>query len=359
MTKAIVPTIAVAVVAVGAATAGWLAAPRPSSDAPAAVPIATAAVVRTTLATTTQLSGTLGYSGAYTLAAQSGGTITALPPPGENIGRGQRIYEIDGSAVYLFYGTRPAWRPFRIGMTAGPDVRELEQNLTALGFGDGLAVNDTFTWATEQAIWDWQHGTDQPATGTIPLGKVAFAPTAARITTDTAALGALVQPGQPVLAASSPEPIVTMPVPATQSYLVHRGDRVVVTVPSGATTTGHVVSISSVAASAADSNNQPNGPNGPQQATVPAYITLDNHAEAAHLDQAPVTVTVTDRVARNVLAVPITALVALAGGGYAVWVDAAHTRQLVPVAPGLFGQTLVEVTAPGLRVADRVEVPAQ
>jgi peptidoglycan hydrolase-like protein with peptidoglycan-binding domain len=358
MTRAIVGAVTVAVVAAGAATAWWLAAPRRSSDAPAAVPVATAAVVRTTLSTTTQLSGTLGYSGAYTIAAQASGTITALPAPGSTIRRGHRLYEIDGSPVYLFDGSRPAWRPFSIGMTHGPDVRELEQNLTALGFGAGLGVDDTFTWGTEQAIWDWQVATDQHPTGMITLGRIAFAPTALRITTETATLGAVVQPGQPVLAASSPEPIVTMPVPATQSYLVHRGDRVVITVPSGATTAGRVVAISSVAAPAGDAS-QPNGPGGPQPATVPAYVKLFHRAVAAHLDQAPVTVTVTDSVVRDVLATPITALVALAGGGYAVWVDAAGTRHLVPVTPGLFGQTLVQVTAPGLHVGDRVEVPAQ
>jgi hypothetical protein len=358
MTKTIAAAVAAVVVAAGA-TVWWLTSARRSSDTPAAVPVATAAVVRTTLATTTQLSGTLGYAGSYPVAAASSGTITALPAPGRTIRRGQRLYEIDGSAVYLFYGARPAWRRFTLGMRDGPDVRELEQNLTALGFGHGLTVNDTFTWATEQAIWDWQLATGKHATGTVALGRIAFVPRALRITADTATLGAVVQPGQPVLTASSPEPIVTTLVPSTQSYLVHRGDRVVVTVPSGATSTGRVVAISSVAAPAEESDAQSNGPDGPQQASVPAYVRLDHRAVAAHLDQAPVTVTVTDSVARHVLAVPITALVALAGGGYAVWVDAAGARHLVAVTPGLFGQTLVQVTAHGLHVGDRVEVPAQ
>jgi hypothetical protein len=51
--------------------------------------------------------------------------------------------------------------------------------------------------------------------------------------------------------------------------------------------------------------------------------------------------------------------VALAGGGYGVWIDSGATRHLVAVSPGLFADTLVEVTAAGLRVGDRVEVPAQ
>jgi peptidoglycan hydrolase-like protein with peptidoglycan-binding domain len=268
------------------------------------------------------------------------------------------LYEIDGASVFLFTGARPAWRPFALGMTAGPDVRELEQNLAALGFGTGLVVDDTFTWATAAAVRAWQLATDQPVTGRVELGRVAFAPSALRITADSVPLGAPAQPGQPVLTASSPTPVVTVPVPSTQTYLVHRGDRVTVTVPSGATTTGRVTDVSPVATAPADSQNG-NGSNGPPQATVPALVSLDDPAVAARLDQAPVTVSVIDQRADNVLAVPITSLVALAGGGYAVWVDVAGARHLVAVTPGLFANTLVQVTAAALHVGDRVEVPAQ
>jgi hypothetical protein len=159
-----------------------------------------------------------------------------------------------------------------------------------------------------------------------------------------------------VLTASSPQPIVTMPVPATQTYLVHRSDRVSVILPSGRTSRGRVVGISPVASAATDSG-QSNGPNGPPQASVPALVQLDDPAAAANLDQAPVTVAVTDRRVAGVLAVPVTALVALAGGGYAVWVDTDSGRRLVAVTPGLFADTLVQVTAAGLQVGDRVEVP--
>ena len=60
----------------------------------------------------------------------------------------------------------------------------------------------------------------------------------------------------------------------------------------------------------------------------------------------------------RVLAVPVSALVALAGGGYAVEVDGGSSRRLVAVRTGLFGQTLVQVSGSGLHPGTRVEVPA-
>jgi hypothetical protein len=62
--------------------------------------------------------------------------------------------------------------------------------------------------------------------------------------------------------------------------------------------------------------------------------------------------------ARGVLAVPVSALVALAGGGYAVEVVHGAGSRLVAVRTGLFAQTLVQVSGPGLAAGQRVEVPA-
>jgi hypothetical protein len=59
--------------------------------------------------------------------------------------------------------------------------------------------------------------------------------------------------------------------------------------------------------------------------------------------------------------VPVNALLALAGGGYAVEiVDAAGVHRLVPVSLGLFddGQGLVQVSGSRLRAGQRIVVPA-
>jgi hypothetical protein len=62
-----------------------------------------------------------------------------------------------------------------------------------------------------------------------------------------------------------------------------------------------------------------------------------------------------------VLAVPVDALLALAGGGYAVEVvGAGGVHRLVAVTLGLFddAEGLVQVSGPGLQAGQRVVVPA-
>jgi len=358
MTRTISVALALALVGAAGGTSWWLATPRHGAPAQADVPVSTTAVVRTTLTTTTQLSGTLGYAGSYTVISQVSGTITALPVPGTVIGRGQHVFEVDGAPVHLFDGPRPAWRAFALGMTRGPDVEQLERNLAALGYGTDLLVDDTFTWGTDAAVRRWQDATGQRVTGRIDLGRIAFQPTAIRILASAVAVGATAQPGEAVLTASTPNPVVTVAVPATQTYLVHPGDRVTITMPSGSSTTGRVTALSAIADQPNDSGDNRARPNEPPLATVPAVIALDRPAVAAHLDQAPVTVDVTDRRINGVLAVPVTSLVALAGGGFAVWVDRPAERHLTAVTPGLFANTLVQVSSPTLKVGDLVEVPA-
>jgi hypothetical protein len=87
-------------------------------------------------------------------------------------------------------------------------------------------------------------------------------------------------------------------------------------------------------------------------------IMLSDPAAAGNLDQVPVSVGVTDAVHHAVLAVPVMALVAQAGGTYAVEVVRGTVRQAVAVTTGLFdNRGLVEVTSPDLREGMLVEVP--
>jgi hypothetical protein len=340
--------------------------PRPVRPAAAVTTTGSALVVRTSLTNTVQVTGSLSYAGSYTVVNQAQGTaFTALPAVGTTIRRGRELYEVDGAPVTLFYGARPEWRALSAGVAAGPDVAQLDRNLIALGYGAGLTVSDYFTGATAYAVERWQAARGLPVTGTVPLGQVAYAPGPLRVTGVTPVPGAPPQPGASVLTATSVTPVVVAQLPVSQEYLVKAGDDVTVTLPDGATTTpGIVASVSPVASAGSGSSSGAAGPQaapstgaGPGQDVVPATVRL-TRPPSGHLDQAPVTVNITSARARDVLAVPISALVALAGGGYAVEVVHGPARHLVAVQTGLFAQTLVQVSGAGLAAGMRVEVPS-
>ncbi|MBV9595078.1 MAG: peptidoglycan-binding protein [Actinobacteria bacterium] len=357
MTRRMVVLAVVGVgVLAGAGIIGWTRTGRAAPTPVASSAISSAAVVRTDLSTTTQISATLGFAGSYAFRAPgAGGTITALPAPGQVVTNGQVLYELDGQPTYLLFGSRPPWRTFSDGMPPGPDVDQLEQDLIALGFATpaNLTVDQSFTSATAAAVRRWQRATGQTVTGSITLGRIVFAPESVRVTALPAGLGASTDGGL-VVQASSTTPDVMIPVPAAQAHLVHVGDHVSVTLPSGSTTTAVIDTVSSVAQAA------PTGPNGngPTLTVVPATATLTDPAAAGAFDQAPVTVNVVDEQAKGVLAVPVTALVALAGGGFGVWVRTGASHTLVAVTPGLFANALVAVSSSHLQAGDRVEVPS-
>jgi hypothetical protein len=336
--------------------------------------VATATVARTDLVSTTQIAASLGYAGWYTISNQAPGTAyTALPGPGRIVRRGQQLYEVDGAPVVLFYGSRPEWRALFPGVADGRDVAQLDRNLIALGYATraGLPVSDVFTGATAVAVGNWQAADGLPVTGTVPLGQIAFAAGPLRVASVAASLGGTPAPGGTVLTATSTTPVVQAAVPVSEEYLVQAGDQVTVTLPDGATTTpGVVQSVSSVAATAGgtpagSSAGSPAGAAGSaagggagNQVTVPVTIRLTRPPGTGNLDQAPVTVSIVTARAANVLAVPVNALVALAGGGYAVEVVRGRHRSLMGVRTGLFSSTVVQVSGDGLRAGLAVEVPA-
>jgi peptidoglycan hydrolase-like protein with peptidoglycan-binding domain len=356
------------VAAVGAGS--WLAATRvdrASGEAASqpTVPTATATVRRGDLVSTEQVDGTLGYGTTDTgtatgtttrVVGKLPGTVTRLPAAGAVLRRGQELYELDGATPVAFMtGDRPAWRPFASGMSDGPDVRELERNLEALGFDPDhdMTVDDHFSAATTAAIERWQESLDLDQTGTIPLGQVVFLPwTSLRVSSLSAQTGA---PGSgPLMSVTATTKQVTVQLDATLAYLVQRGQTVTVELPSGATTKAKVSAVGTVATAPSGGGNPT--PGSQQSSTVSVTATLTNQRAAGNLDQAPVKVDLVAQSRRDVLYVPVTALLALAEGGYGVELARPDgRRQLVPVHAGLFSADgNVEVSGAGLKPGDKV-----
>jgi hypothetical protein len=328
-----------------------------------AVPVSVAQVVRTDVAQRQVVSGTLGYQGSYSVVSElPAGVITWLPGPGQVITRGHALYRLADQAVFLCYGQVPAWRDIGPGMTPGPDVRELDANLNALGYQAGTP-SDTFTWATQAAIERWQLALGLQETGTVPLGGIAFLPGPVRVTAVSANVtaGADVTPGTQVLAGSSTQPAVSVDL-TPGGRAVRPGDPALVTMPDGTTTMPGTVSAVGGVTTAPAAQGQAaqgqaaQGQAGPSAAAIPVTIRLAGYPGA--LDQAPVQVTITEQEDKDVLAVPVTALLAQPGGGYVVRTASSTPHRLIPVTIGLYDSEtgLVEVSGAGLAPGLRVEV---
>ena len=247
-----------------------------------------------------------------------------------------------------------AWRPFGAGMSPGRDVAELNANLAALGYASGLA-GDTFTAETASAIRAFESARGLAQTGELPLGSVVFEPGAVRVTTVTPTRGAAVQSG-PVLTVTSTTRQVTIALDAAAQANVEVGDPVLITLPDNRTTPGKVSFVGSVATTPSSGDNGSS-----QSPTIEVDVTPTDPAATGRLDQAPVSVAITTASVRSALVVP-NALLALAGGGYAVELaEAGGTHRLVGVEVGLFddAEGLVQVTGAGLAAGQRVVVPGE
>lgn len=346
--------IFLAVAAAGGGAAVWFGAQgwgKAANQSPPVLPPATAEVTRQTLTATSEYDGELGYGVATTTTNRLTGTVTGLPDVGDVIKRGQPLYSVDGDPVILLYGDLPAYRALKEG-DEGPDVEQLERNLEKLGY-DGFTVDDEFTWRTAEAVEEWQDDLGVPETGTVDLGRVAFLPESRRIDGLDVELGAAATPGQPVLSHTSTAKAVTVQLEPSDLADVKAGAAVEVELPDGKRVPAKITELTTEVQAASGQQEE-------ASTTVIAVAELsgDKAIEAAaDYDQAAVDLIVTTGERKDVLTVPVTALLALAEGGYGVEVVAGGTTSYARVDTGLFADGRVEVSGEGIDEGTVVGMP--
>jgi hypothetical protein len=352
----------------GAAVAGSVAtiAVRGGSAAPAAAglpPLSTATVVRTNLATTTLTQGTLGYAPTEPVVNRLAGTYTALPAPGATVDPGGTLYRVDDVPAVLMAGTIPAWRPFGPGMTDGPDVTELQADLIVLGDARGLlsAPTGQFGVPTMDAVKRWQSAVGYPADGQIALGQVVFLPGPVRVGAASVSIGQAASLGDVPYQATTATRAVTVPVDPSFPT-VNVGEPVSIVLPTNATTPGRITAIGPVppgsgGAQGSSTNGSGSGSSQQPQPTAVVTVTPNRPADTGTASGVPVQVSLTTQSATDVLAVPISALLALAGGGYGVEVvEPSGVHHLLGVTTGIFTGSQVQVTGAGIDAGAKVVV---
>ncbi|MDZ5621429.1 peptidoglycan-binding domain-containing protein [Nocardioides sp. HM23] len=316
------------------------------------LPPATTEVTRGTLVDSATEGGTLGYGAERSLATRLAGTVTWLPAEGDVVRRGEALYEVDADAVPLLYGDVPPFRDLDQG-DEGRDVRQLEQNLWALGYR-GFEVDGEFTYYTAVALENWQEDLGVEETGTLAMADVVVLDGPARVATVTAGLGDAVAPGSTMLSVTGTTPAVTVEVDPSDRRLAEIGTEAEVTLPDGSSAPVTVVDVST------EVTEGESGEESDTSTTVVVVAELQGgeaRERAREYDAAAVDVTFTAGRRKNVLIVPVAALVALSEGGFGLEVVEDGSSEYVAVDAGLFSGGRVEVSGAGITEGTVVGVP--
>jgi hypothetical protein len=223
------------------------------------------------------------------------------------------------------------------------------QNLAVLGYDTSVQSptsndEDSYTPALSAAVKDWQERVGMKPTGTLGVGQVVVLSGPVRVAGVTAQLGDPVS-GQ-LLTVSSTAKVVTVAVAATDLTSVVQGASADIALPDGTTVPGKVTAIGQTVQSGTNSDTGSSG-----SPTYNITVTPLHQAQVARLQSAPVQVTFVEATEHSVLAVPVNALLALAGGGYALQ---RTDGTLIAVQTGLFANGMVQVTGTGLQAGLKV-----
>jgi len=276
------------------------------------------------------------------------GTVTAVAGEGDVLDHGDTMFALEGDPVTLFVSDVPFYRTLSVG-SAGDDVRVLEETLSEFEFdaGGDLTVDGTFDDATREALVAWQRSNGAPVDGVLNIGEVMVTEDPIRVAQTHISIGSAVQRGTPIFTPSTSTSVVSVRLPAEDQDLLVLGDSVNVVMPNSDVEPATVTSVGTVAIRSQEFGTY-----------FEVEITLERQGAATGLDEAPVDVEAINDRAENVLAVPVTALLALAEGGYAVEVDDGNGgTTLVAVDVGMYADGSVEITSENLEPGTRVVVP--
>lgn len=390
--------IAGGVVVAVAATGGvvlvphWTQAARSPSKA-ATPSVSSVAVRRTDLSESVSMDGTLGYGSPRAISSTSTGTVTWLSAVGATVTRGHQLYRVDNRPTVVFYGSTPLYRRLDTVGMVGPDVRVVADNLRALGYDIGVQPpagtfvtpprtegaeeqkgtpepqgaekpegaetspatssgpspaaspvpqrvqpgDSVLTHGLMAAIGRWQRDTRVPETSVLGSGDVVVTTGAVRVaqlkvTKGDAASGEL-------LSVTGTGKRVSVQSSGGGSSAFRKGNAVKVTLPDGSTVPGRI----SVIGTMIKPGSEDGGEAGSDPTrTITVVLDGGKHGTAVRgIDSAPVQVQFTGRTNRDVLVVPVGALLALSEGGYAVQL---RNGKLIKVTTGLFAKGQVEIS---------------
>jgi len=220
-------------------------------------------------------------------------------------------------------------------LTTGPKTKQFEQELRNLGY-TGFTVDEKYDSYTAAAVKKWQKKLGLTQTGTVELGRVVYAPGEVRVATQKVASGDAAQPGQAVLSTTGTARVVTVKLSVSDQRLAVKDASVTVNLPDGKRVDGTITAVATVI----DTSGK--DPATKIEVTIALASAVEGFTDAA------VDVNFTAAQRKDVLTVPVAALLALAEGGYGVQVVDGDSTRIVAVQTGLFSGGRVEVSGSGI-----------
>lgn len=164
---------------------------------------ATATVDQRDLITYDETTATLGFTASATVSSPVAGTVTSIVASGDAVGAGSVVATVDGEPVVAFIGDIPSYRDLDVDSSDGPDIRQLETNLVALGFDPFgyIDIDETFDSATEDSVTLWEQSIGLDGDGTVPEGRIVNIPGRLLVDSVSAGIGNAVQAGSSLLTA--------------------------------------------------------------------------------------------------------------------------------------------------------------
>ncbi len=245
------PYAAVAAILAGSAEPSVSAEPSPSPS-PTADPggCQCSTAVPALTPTTSVFGGSTGASTPATPsteAATTTGLVTWLPAANSTVGNGGVLYRVDNAPVVLLEGAATLYRDLSSGDT-GADVEALEAALAALGYGQDMTVDETFTAATAAALEDFQAGVGLEVTGALDLATVVMHDGPVVVSTLVAAVGDEVTAGVEMLVVADPQRDVTLALDPSELTSIAVGDPMSIMLLDGSRADASVTSIASAPA---------------------------------------------------------------------------------------------------------------
>jgi peptidoglycan hydrolase-like protein with peptidoglycan-binding domain len=286
---------------------------------------------------------------------------------------GEVLYEVDDVPVVTLIGDQQITRALREG-DSGADVRLLQENLLAMGYGTAKAASKTtassttsttaadkvdeklkvtgkYDVVTRQAVERMQFDTGKKVDGRLALGDVVVLPRGYTIATRIDTTGktdnkATVKKNDELFTLTKTERIVTLDVVLADKDKVKVGTAVRIAVPGGDDIAGTITSVSPIGSKTGTGAAK-------TDATVTATISVTTAVQSDQIEL-PVDVYVSTVLASDVLAAPVSAIVAGTDGTFSVQKT---DGSLVTVKTGQSADNFIEVSGDGVEEGMEVIVP--